>query len=821
MESYRPREIEETDYGWEPTRPQGSQERFTICLPPPNVTGSLHLGHALTCSIQDAIVRFKRMTGHATLWIPGTDHAGISTQAVVERQIQRELGQTRHQLGRERFLEEVWKWKGTYQRRITEQLKRLGCLLDWDREFFTMDESLSRATREAFLRLYRDGLIYRADRLVNWDATLKTTVSDIEVEKIAVERATPYRYPGYSGSVELGVMDYFYYPLESGERIMIATTRLETMLGDQAVAVHPDHPVYGQYIGQRVVHPFNGERLPIIADEMADPDFGTGAVKITPAHDQRDYLCGLRHQLPVVSIFNEDGTVNDRGVQFRGLHRFDARKAIVKALKERDLYHRRVDHAMSVPVSSRSGDVIELLPKPQWYLSCKTMAQRALAAVRSGDIKITPQHEEHEYSRWLENIQDWCISRQLWWGHPVPLYRQTDDRGRESWSTEPIGEPDGDVLDTWFSSALIPLSCQGWPERVPEPLDLLETGRDILFFWVTRMIMMSLQLADQIPFREVLLHGMVRDEQGRKMSKSLGNVIDPLDVIDSVTQATLLEKIAASNLSQKEKEVASKNTRKSFPRGIPECGTDGLRFTLFRSLNGSSDIHLNINEVVKGRHFCNKLLNLTRFYLSKRESLAIPDTAASPISQTFLERWITSEMVLTRTFCRQAFESYSFSDAVKALHQFLYLDLCDVYLEAIKPRLLTDSEESRRLFETLERCLLEGLKMLHPFMPFITQYLFNLIRREPKSLLLEEYPENGPSDHPDPGIKEAMNGLLETVHAVLSLKASHRLTRRDRPVIAINQEYSEEQRALIDQLGFCETVVDLEQGARIALKGHP
>jgi len=835
---YEPKDIENCDYNW--SLPLQRDKRFTICFPPPNVTGSLHVGHALTCAIQDAIVRHKRMTGHQTMWIPGTDHAGISTQSVVARQLMQQKGLNPHDLGRELFLNEVWNWKEHYHERIILQLKRLGCLLDWDQEYFTMDEKLSRATHEAFLRLYRQGLIYRTNRLVNWDSTLKTTISDIEIDKITFEKATPYRYSGYDKPVELGVMDYFYYPLERKidgvDRIEIATTRIETMLGDTAIAIDLAHPIYGKLVGKKVIHPFTGRKIPVIYDEMADPTFGTGAVKITPAHDPNDYQCGLRHQLEIVNVLNERGHINENGGNFQGMHRFDARKAIIKQLRALDLYHKRVDHSMIVPISSRTGEPIEYHLKPQWYLNCKEMAQMAIKAVERGNINIHPKTEEREYFRWLENIQDWCISRQLWWGHRVPLYRSVNENGEESWSEKPEdGEQDEDVLDTWFSSALLPLSCRGWPEVERtnlEPLDLMETGKDILFFWVTRMIMMSLQLTGQIPFRQVLLHGLVRDQRGRKMAKSLGNVIDPLDVIDGITQENMLDKISKSVMDPKEKQYATKETRRLFPKGIPDCGTDALRFTLFKAMNGSQDLHLNINEVIKSRHFCNKLYNLTQFVIqadssatqfviqtdssatqfyllhsetsinTKQSSGIIEDEVSVELS--FLQRWIQSRLEQTKIICNRAFLDYSFHLATRSLYEFFYTNLCDVYLEAIKPKM------QETFFATLRICLLEGLKLLHPFMPFISQSLFNLVKNGTFNIMLEDYPRPM-EDRINITTETKMSQLLETVHQILATKAEKKQTRKDRPIVHVSKTFDAEQLEIINTLGFCQASLFIEE----------
>lgn len=596
----------------------GENGRFVMVIPPPNVTGSLHLGHALTCAIEDCLARWARMQGKEVLWLPGTDHAGIATQTVVEKRLQKQRGLSRHDLGREAFMGEVWKWKETYGDRITTQLRSLGVSTDWSRERFTMDEKCSVAVQEAFVRLHEDGLVYRDNRLVNWCCMLRSAISDIEVDYIEIEKRTFRGVPGHDAAkkYEFGVLTSFAYKLADGEgdgEIVVATTRIETMLGDAAIAVHPEDPRYTALHGKHVVHPFDGRRIPIICDaDLVDMSFGSGAVKITPAHDPNDFICGKKHGLPFITVIAEDGRmVPTVPTPFAGLMRYDAREAVVKALDAAGLLRGKVDNKMRLGVCSRTGDVIEPLMKPQWYVKCDTMAAAACDAVRSGALRIEPKDHEKTWFHWMENIKDWCVSRQLWWGHRIPAYKiviagrpPLDDacawviaRSKDAAAATAAAThgcdvnditltQDEDVLDTWFSSGLFPFSTMGWPNtehpdyKAFYPNTMLETGWDILFFWVARMVMMGTQLTGKLPFKTVYLHAMVRDKYGRKMSKSLGNVVDPLEVILGCELGALETKIREGNLAPKEIETALKAQRTDFPDGIPECGADALRFGL-------------------------------------------------------------------------------------------------------------------------------------------------------------------------------------------------------------------------------------------------
>uniref|UniRef100_A0A8C6MVE1 valine--tRNA ligase n=1 Tax=Mus spicilegus TaxID=10103 RepID=A0A8C6MVE1_MUSSI len=743
------------EYGVSAPNPRGV---FMMCIPPPNVTGSLHLGHALTNAIQDSLTRWHRMRGETTLWNPGCDHAGIATQVVVEKKLWKERGLNRHQLGREAFLEEVWKWKAEKGDRIYHQLKKLGSSLDWDRACFTMDPKLSATVTEAFVRLHEEGVIYRSTRLVNWSCTLNSAISDIEVDKKELTGRTLLPVPGYKEKVEFGVLVSFAYKVQgsdSDEEVVVATTRIETMLGDVAVAVHPKDPRYQHLKGKCVVHPFLSRSLPIVFDDFVDMEFGTGAVKITPAHDQNDYEVGQRHRLEAISIMDSKGAL--------GLPRFEARKAVLAALKERGLFRGVKDNPMVVPLCNRSKDVVEPLLRPQWYVRCGEMAQAASAAVTRGDLRILPEAHQRTWHSWMDNIRDWCISRQLWWGHRIPAYFITvhDPAVPPGEVRKAIAscflavvcwalgwQRDEDVLDTWFSSGLFPFSIFGWPNQSEDlsvfyPGTLLETGHDILFFWVARMVMLGLKLTGKLPFREVYLHAIVRDAHGRKMSKSLGNVIDPLDVIHGVSLQGLHDQLLNSNLDPSEVEKAKEGQKADFPAGIPECGTDALRFGLCAYTSQGRDINLDVNRILGYRHFCNKLWNATKFALRGLGKGFVPSPEGH---ESLVDRWIRSRLTEAVRLSNEGFQAYDFPAITTAQYSFWLYELCDVYLECLKPVLNgVDQVAAECARQTLYTCLDVGLRLLSPFMPFVTEELFQrLPRRTPKapaSLCVTPYPE--------------------------------------------------------------------------------
>lgn len=619
--------------------------KFVMVIPPPNVTGSLHLGHAITTAIEDSVTRWHRMNGRTSLWAPGCDHAGIATQVVVEKKVWREQKKTRHDLGREKFVDEIWKWKNEKGDRIYEQFRRMGASVDWTRSYFTMSPNFSKAVNEAFVRMHEDGTIYRSARLVNWSCSLRSAISDIEVDKIEIPGRTFLSIPGYDEKVEFGVLVSFAYKVEdSDEEIVVATTRIETMLGDTAIAVHPKDARYAHLHGKYCMHPFTSRRLPIVTDDFVEMAFGTGAVKITPAHDPNDYEVGKRHDLPFITIFDDDGIIIGEYGKFTGMKRFQCRKEILVALKEIGLYRDTTNNPMVVPMCSRSKDVVEPIIKPQWWVKMDDMAAKAIDAVETGELKIIPEIHNKTWFSWLKDIRDWCISRQLWWGHRIPAYRVTfndaklQDANPDVWvvgrteeealvkaskqfnvkATEIQLTQDEDVLDTWFSSGLATFAAFGWPEKTADleafyPNLLLETGHDIIFFWVARMVFLGQKLMGKLPFKEVFMHPIIRDAHGRKMSKSLGNVIDPMDVICGISLEDLNKSLYNSNLDPKEIEKAIAGQKQDFPNGIPECGTDAMRFALCSYNLQSRDINLDIMRVQGYRFFCNKIWNATKF----------------------------------------------------------------------------------------------------------------------------------------------------------------------------------------------------------------
>ena len=727
---------------------------YCIMIPPPNVTGSLHMGHGFNNSIMDALIRYHRMCGDRTLWQPGTDHAGIATQMVVERQLEAE-GKTRHDLGRDAFINRVWQWKAESGGTITRQLRRLGSSLDWQHERFTMDEGLSTAVREVFVRLFEEGLIYRGKRLVNWDPVLHTAVSDLEV--IPEDTA--------------GHMWDMHYPLTNGTGHMtVSTTRPETMLGDCAVAVNPEDPRYKHLIGELVELPLTGRRIPIIADEHADPEFGTGCVKITPAHDFNDHAVWLRHrdenqisEQPhggLINIFTADAAIRanepDEGelipAAYIGLDRYEARKRIVADLETRGLLAGVKDHQLTVPHGDRSGAVIEPYLTDQWYVKVQPLAEPAIAAVEDGRIRFVPDNWKNTYYDWMRNIQDWCISRQIWWGHRIPAWYDADGniyvgrseqevRDKHGLTADFALEQDADVLDTWFSSALWPFSTLGWPEETDRPrtfypTSVLITGFDIIFFWVARMIMMGLKFMNDVPFRDVYIHGLVRDAQGDKMSKSKGNVLDPIDLIDGIELEPLVEKRTKGMMQPHLAEKIAKQTRKEFPDGIPAFGTDALRFTFAALATTGRDIKFDLGRIEGYRNFCNKLWNASRYVLMNTGGEDLGPRAEGRgedggIELSAADRWITARLHETIATVREAIEGYRFDLAAQAIYDFTWNNFCDWYLELSKPVLTGEhaSDAAKRgTRQTLLRTLETLLRLTHPFMPFITEEIWQKVK---------------------------------------------------------------------------------------------
>ncbi len=790
VKAYDPREIESR---WYPRwveqglfegkdDPARTREPFCIVIPPPNVTGSLHCGHALFATIQDIYTRHARMEGKNTLWLPGVDHAGIATQVVVERLLKRE-GLDRHQLGRAKFLERVWEWKEKAGGTIDEQLKVMGSSADWKRHRFTMDPHMSRAVREAFVRLYEEGLIYRTERLVNWSVGGQTVLSDLEVES----------------NEEDGELFEFAYEVADAapsgaagdrvdrETIVVATTRPETMLGDTAVAVHPDDDRYKHLHGKQLKHPFVDRRIPIITDAiLVDPAFGTGAVKVTPAHDFNDFATGKRHQLPMVNIMNKDGTMNENAGPFAGLERFAARKAVKKKLDELGLAKGSKKHRLAVPRCQRTNTVVEPLLSEQWYVKADVLAKPAIEAVTSGKTVIVPEEWTKTYMHWMTNIQDWCISRQLWWGHQIPAWYCADCKHITVSREDPTEcqackskklTRDEDVLDTWFSSGLWPFATLGWPdENAPAlktfyPTTIMETGFDILFFWVARMMMMGIHFMGEVPFKKVYLHGMVTDEKGDKMSKVKGNVIDPLDVIYGIELEPLVTKIKDGGAN----DAALKNVRNTFPEGIPAYGADALRWTLATYPPQQRKIPLSIKRVEGARHLCNKLWNATRFALPMIADVPRADLDSPPAPTALADRWILSRLSAAAAAVQQGIDEFRLDEASSALYRFFWNELCDWYLELIKPVMKEGGEGARVARATLAKVLEATLRLMHPFIPFVTEELWQKLPKASgsvSSIVIAAWPRPGARDE---AAEREMNALQAAISSIRTIRTEHEI----------------------------------------------
>jgi valyl-tRNA synthetase len=730
--SFSPAEIEQRTYArWEDLgcfKPSGQGPAYCIVIPPPNVTGTLHMGHAFQDTIMDALTRYHRMRGDDTLWQPGMDHAGIATQMVVERQLNAE-GKSRIDLGREAFIKRVWQWKDESGGTIAKQLRRLGASVDWSRDRFTMDDVLSKSVVEVFVRLHQEGLIYRGKRLVNWDPVLKTALSDLEV--IAEE--------------EQGHLWHLRYPLADGSgQLIVATTRPETMLGDTAVAVHPDDERYRHLIGRAVRLPLAAREIPIIGDTYVDPEFGSGCVKITPAHDFNDNEIGARHQLPSINVLNTDATLNDAVPSaYRGLDRFVARERIVADLDAAGLLERIEPHKLQVPRGDRSGVVLEPLLTDQWFVKIAPLAAPAIRAVEDGRIRFVPEQWSKVYFEWMHNIKDWCISRQLWWGHRIPAWYAEDGqcyvglseqavRAKHGLPADTILRQDEDVLDTWFSSALWPFSTLGWPDSSRElntyyPTAVLVTGFDIIFFWVARMIMMGLKFMDDVPFREVYVHGLIRDHEGQKMSKSKGNVLDPLDIVDGIELPALLAKRTGGLMQPQMRPAIEKATRKQFPQGIAAFGTDALRLTFASLATQSRDLRFDMARVEGYRNFCNKLWNGARYVLMNVEG---QDNSVAGIERSLADRWIRSRLSETLKRVERGFTGYRLDMVATALYEFTWHEFCDWYLELSKAVLqseLASEAQKRGTRATLLECLEALLRALHPLAPYISEEIWQRV----------------------------------------------------------------------------------------------
>ncbi len=806
--TYNPHAIEQQWYQhWEENSyftPSGTGTPYSIVIPPPNVTGSLHMGHAFQDTIMDTLIRLKRMQQHDTLWQVGTDHAGIATQMLVERKVQAEEGLTRHDLGRDKFLDKVWEWKEESGGNITRQLRRLGASVDWDRERFTMDDGFYTAVQEAFIRLYEDGLIYRGKRLVNWDPKLHTAISDLEVvSEDEAGHLWHMRYPLADGATTANGDNY----------IVVATTRPETMLGDTAVAVHPEDERYQHLVGQFIELPLVGRRIPIIADDYVDQEFGTGCVKITPAHDFNDYAMGQRHGLTMINVLDQDAAIlttpevyNTEGksiehsetipAAYQGLDRYAARDAIVADLQASGQLEKIEDHTLKAPRGDRSGLVIEPLLTDQWFVSTKPLAEPAIAAVEDGRIEFVPKQWENTYFAWMRDIQDWCISRQLWWGHRIPAWY--DDAGkfyvgrseadvRAKYNLGDINlRQDEDVLDTWFSSGLWTFGTMGWPDMTEalkryHPTDVLVTGFDIIFFWVARMIMMTMHLmkhedgSAQVPFKTIYVTGLIRDENGDKMSKSKGNVLDPLDLIDGISLEDLLAKRTGNMMQPQLAKKIDKQTRKHFPEGMAAYGTDALRFTLCALASTGRDIKFDLGRIEGNRNFCNKIWNAASYVLMNCEDQDCGQHGDA-VELSLADRWILSRLQRTQQKVLSALDSYRFDHAAEALYSFIWNEYCAWYLELSKPVLWDDSaspEQLRGTRQTLVQVLESALRLAHPLMPYITEEIWQkvkpLVGKTGPSIMLEAYPEFA-AHMVDEQAESDLNWVREVIEGVRNIR---------------------------------------------------
>ena len=839
--TYQPASIEQTWYRhWKDSHyfaPRGDgHPPYCIMIPPPNVTGTLHMGHAFNNTLMDCLTRYHRMAGFNTLWQPGTDHAGIATQMVVERQLNAQ-GETRHGLGREKFVEKIWEWKEHSGQTISRQLERMGSSLDWSRERFTMDDSLSEAVRTVFVRLYDEGLIYRGKRLVNWDPVLHTAVSDLEV--ISEE--------------EDGHMWHIRYPYAHGDgHVTVATTRPETLLGDSAVAVHPQDERYRALVGQTVRLPLTDREIPVIADEYVDPEFGSGCVKITPAHDFNDYEVGLRHDLEQINIFTDDARINANAPPaYRDLDRFDARKKIVEDLKAQGLLEETRKHRHVIPRGDRSGAIVEPYLTRQWYVSVQALAEPAIRAVEDGRIEFVPQNWGKTYFEWMHNLQDWCISRQLWWGHRIPawydgegtVYVGHDEaQVREKYGLDPdlVLVQDEDVLDTWFSSALWPFSTLGWPGKCDAlktfyPTSVLITGFDIIFFWVARMVMMGLKFMDDVPFRKVYVHGLVRDANGQKMSKSKGNVLDPIDIIDGIDLEALVQKRTRGLMQPDMAPAIEKATRKEYPNGIKAHGTDALRFSFAAQASFGRDIKFHLSRIEGYRNFCNKLWNAARFTLMITQDQTIASQVDARHS-TLADRWILSRLQEVIELTHKYLTGYRFDLAAQALYDFVWHELCDWYIELCKPLLFRD-DAPPEVKQNTRRVLLEALetslRLLHPIIPFITEEIWQRVaqrmRLDGESIMLQPFPNSDPQQV-DAKSLQTMQWAMALVNAVRKVRSDMEVPPGKRLSILIrdgtsqDQEYFEDTRTYICELATLEEVRWLEDEtppeSAMTLAGH-
>ncbi|WP_373190696.1 valine--tRNA ligase [Halomonas sp.] len=850
--TYQPEQIESRWYErWEADgrfAPSGQGEPYAIMIPPPNVTGSLHMGHAFQDTIMDTLIRWRRMQGHNTLWQVGTDHAGIATQMLVERKIAAEEGKTRFDLGREAFIDRVWEWKRESGGHITRQLRRMGASVDWSRERFTMDDGFYRAVQEVFVRLFEEGLIYRGKRLVNWDPTLHTAISDLEVEN----------------RDQQGQFWHFRYPLADGvttdagrDHLVVATTRPETLLGDSAVAVNPADPRYASLVGKFVELPLVGRRIPIVADEHADMDKGSGCVKITPAHDFNDYEVGRRQGLPLINVFSQEAAILARAEAFdiqgrplpeidptlpeayAGLDRFAAREAIVADMDAAGLLAQVETVNNTLPYGDRSGDVIEPLLTDQWFVAVESLAGPAIEAVEKGDIQFVPRNYENMYFAWMRELQDWCISRQLWWGHRIPAWYDAEGHvyvaRSEAEAREQHGLPaeveltqDEDVLDTWFSSGLWTFATLGWPEQTEElatfhPTSVLVTGFDIIFFWVARMIMLTGKFMGEVPFKQVYVHGLVRDGQGHKMSKSKGNVLDPIDLIDGIDLESLVQKRTGNMMQPQKARAIEKATRAEFPEGIEPHGTDALRFTFLSQATTGRDIKFDMGRLEGYRNFCNKLWNASRYVLMNTEGedtgLSDDEQGAAPVELSLADRWIVSRLQQTKAQVTRALEEFRFDHASQALYEFVWNEYCDWYLELSKPVLWDDNanpEAKRGTRRTLVRVLEAILRLAHPMMPFITEEIWQRVaplagtwQGEGDSLMVQPWPQADDSRLDEAATRD-IEWLKGVIVAVRNIRAEMNIAPGKPLEVLLTKGSAEDTRRLAANRPFLAKLAKLE-----------
>ena len=831
--TYSPQSIETKIYkAWEEKgyfSPANQGEAYCIMIPPPNVTGTLHMGHAFQDTIMDTLTRYHRMQGKRTLWQVGTDHAGIATQMVVERQLEKD-GLSRLEMGREDFTDKVWQWKRNSGNTISNQLRRLGASVDWTRERFTMDESLSEAVTEVFVQLYEEGLIYRGKRLVNWDPVLLTALSDLEV----------------NSTEELGKLWHLKYPIANSEdSLIVATTRPETMLGDTAVAVNPKDHRYQHLIGKEIELPLCSRKIPIIADDYVDQEFGTGCVKITPGHDFNDFQLGKRHKLDVISIFTRDAKLNTTvPEEFVGLDRFKAREIVIKKMKSLGLLHQIDDYTLTVPRGDRSGAIIEPFLTNQWFVKIEPLAQPAIDAVKNGDIKFVPENWSKTYFDWMNNIQDWCISRQLWWGHRIPAWYDLDknvyvakseEEARKKYQLEPNIKlkQDDDVLDTWFSSALWPFSTLGWPNKTNAlktfyPTTVLVTGFDIIFFWVARMIMMGLKFMGRVPFQEVYIHGLVRDKKGQKMSKSKGNILDPIDLVDGIDLNSLIKKRTDGLMQPQLAPMITSETKQEFPSGIPEFGTDALRFTFAALATTGRDIRFDLNRIEGYRNFCNKLWNAARFIIMNTEGVKLLEKDPNQADMSLADIWIQGKLHSLIKSVENNIANYRIDLIASSLYNFVWHDYCNWYLELSKS-ILKEGNQIRleqkhatqlNLLSTLDATL----KCLHPIIPFITEELWQKINNDPtkSSIMVENYPVSKDFMVNQP-VLDQMDWLIAFVVSVRQIRSEMSIPpKKIIPVLLKDAssgdiEKLKETNQYIQDLAFTERVTVLDDGKTIPI----